>query len=48
MGAGQYWPIADPETSDLTTMNDGKGYWIDVSTAGTLTISGYESLGQLT
>jgi len=31
-----------PVPSDLYTMSDGKGYWIDVSTAGALAISGYE------
>jgi len=32
----------DLEISDLTQMQDGKGYWIDVSTAGVLTIRGHE------
>ncbi|GAI62757.1 unnamed protein product, partial [marine sediment metagenome] len=32
----------DLATSDLTQMQDGKGYWIDMNTAGALTIRGYE------
>jgi hypothetical protein len=40
---GGSWQVYDPENpgfSDLTTMDAGKGYWINMSEAGTLTISG--------
>jgi len=31
-----------PGASDLTTMNDGKGYWIDVSAGGSFTATGVQ------
>jgi len=34
--------LLEPGASDLTTMNDGKGYWIDVSAGGNLTATGVE------
>ena len=41
-GGWLYYNTIEPGTNDLTTMNDGKGYWIDMNNAGTLTIRGYE------
>ncbi|GAI68994.1 unnamed protein product, partial [marine sediment metagenome] len=39
----QEWKLYDPGVStDLSDMDDGWGYWVDMNTAGTLTVSGYE------
>ena len=40
-----YWP-ADPGISDLFFMYDGRGYWMNMNTAGTLIFDGWELVAE--
>jgi len=41
-GPAGAWQLYSPAVVDLTAMEDGKGYWMDMSADGELTVTGYE------
>lgn len=41
-GPAGSWQLYTPTSGDLTQMNAGKGYWIDVSASGSLVVAGVQ------